>query len=364
MTHEGSGTAQEMLGAVLQRCSASISQLEPSKPQREGARLHDAALALSCQRALGPCAVSLRSLMAWRLSDVVDLRTWVTTDRPEERIAIGSPLPNVRLMSVRSSDRCWSEYHSSFKICLVHRHTPTLARFRTVAEHEARAGDLMAFEPGDHHVTVSVRGRAHFDVLGLEPRELEQAAWELGVRGAPHFKSAKMRSMPVARALERFVGSTSHAATRLSTETLYAELLNTLLEHCSESPVTMRRSQRISHARIRAVRNWLRDNCEKDVSLAELAAQAKLSRFAFAHAFTRYVGVPAHAYLKLCRASEARKRIERGASISEVAAALGFSDVPALTRALTAAFGVPPARWRRCFRANSDLFELAERSRR
>lgn len=164
-----------------------------------------------------------------------------------------------------------------------------------------------------------------------------------------------MRSIVVARALERFVASASRATSRLSVETHYADLLSALVDHCSESPAAIGRSQDIPHAPIRAVRNYLRANCADDATLANLASRAKLSRFAFAHAFTRYVGVPPHAYLKLCRVAEARTRIERGAPIREVAAALGFSDVPALTRALTAANGVPPGRWRRCFRANSDL---------
>jgi AraC-like DNA-binding protein len=96
----------------------------------------------------------------------------------------------------------------------------------------------------------------------------------------------------------------------------------------------------------------LRSNFSEEPQLEHLARLAGLSRFAFAHAFKRYVGLPPYAYFQLRRACEARRMIEAGLPIAIVAERLRYTDVPLLTRTLKTYFGAPPARWRRCLESN------------
>ena len=263
-------------------------------------------------------------------------------------------MPGLRFLSVRSSDRCWSEYHLTFNLCLTSPSCKGVtASYRCRGTHDVGAGDLMAFEPGDHHVTTRVNGgRAHFDVLGMEPSELERAMSELGLRGRFHFRAPQMRSAEVARAFERLMTSIAAGAETLELECHYAALLHVLVARCAESPRSLRRPDAILHPGIRATRNYLRDNFLGKPSLEQLAQQAGLSRFAFAHAFKRQVGTSPHAYLQLRRACEARRLVEGGTPLPQVASALGYADVPLLTRTLKAYFGAPPARWRGCFQRN------------
>ena len=281
-------------------------------------------------------------------------RVWLTTDRPGERVAVGAPLPGLRFLSVQSSNRCWSEYHLVFNLCLTSPSSKGLtASFRCRGTHEIGAGDLMAFEPGDHHITTRIRGgTADFDVLGMEPGEFERAMSELGLRGRFHFRSPQMRSAEVAGAFERLMMSIAGGAETLELECHYAALLQVLVVRCAESPRPLRRSDSIVHSGIRATRNYLRDNFLCKPSLEQLAQQAGLSRFAFAHAFKKQVGTSPYAYLQLRRACEARRLVESGMPLTEVASVLGYADVPLLTRTLKSYFGAPPARWRGCFQSN------------
>jgi len=259
-------------------------------------------------------------------------------------------------MSVRGSDRPWAEYHTDYRICLIDPGQRGVGASYVCrgGNHGAGAGDLMAFEPGDHHITTRVSGgKASFSVVGISPEQLDRAAEELGLRGHFHFKSAQMNDPEVTAAIQRLVESAAVAANSLELEVHYVQLVRTLLERCGETPAPLRRWDPVPHFGIRVARDYLRDNCHETPSLEDLAKLAGLTRFAFAHAFKKYVGLAPHAYLRLRRASEAKKRIEGGLSVAEVMAALGYVDVPLLTRTLKAYFGAPPGRWRRCFQANS-----------
>lgn len=249
----------------------------------------------------------------------MDGRAWLETDRPGECIAVRAPLQGVRLLSAQNSDRCWREYHLVFTLCLVSPFARGVsASYTCRGSHNAGAGELMAFEPGDHHVTTRVRGgRASFDVVGIDPIELARATDELGLRGRFHFRSPHLRSPEVARAFAWLVRGVAAGVARLELECRYATFLQRLVEQCSEGPVAIPHPEPIRHSGIRAARNYLRDNFRDDPSLAELAQCAGLTRFAFAHAFTQHMGLSPHAYLKLRRVGEARMLVERGVPIAD-----------------------------------------------
>jgi AraC-like DNA-binding protein len=265
-------------------------------------------------------------------------------------------LPGVRLTSVTNSDRCWKEYHLDYNICLVSPSSKGVgANYTGRGCHSAGPGDLIAFEPGDHHVTTRVSGGpACFDLIGIDPAEMERAMAELRIRGRFQFRSPHMKAPDVARALVMLVHSAASGGSGLELESRYATFLQKLVAQCAEPSVALRRPEAVRHSGIRAARNYLRDNPHENPSLADLAQMAGLTRFAFAHAFTQHVGLPAHTYLKLRRACEARRLVEFGVPIVEVASRLGYVDVPLLTRTLKAHFGAPPARWRRCLQRNSQ----------
>jgi AraC-like DNA-binding protein len=277
-------------------------------------------------------------------------RSWIKTDRPDEYLAVSKPLQGTSLLSGRGSDRCWTEYHLEYKVCLLSRSSQGIGvsyRCRQ-SDYVASAGELMLFEPGDHHVTKQVRGLASFDVVGLDATVLDEAAEELGFRGPLHFRASHLApSRDVARALERLVVGAAAGAEQLELECRHARFLELLMQSCLETPAALRRSDWIPHAGVRAVREYLRSNFHEQPRLVDLAALAGLSRFAFAHAFKRYVGMPPYEYFQLRRVSEARRMIETGVPVALVAERLRYVDAPLLTRTLKTYFGAPPARWRK-----------------
>lgn len=77
-------------------------------------------------------------------------------------------------------------------------------------------------------------------------------------------------------------------------------------------------------------------------TLGSLAAEAMLSRSAFAERFSRVVGVPPMQYVTTWRMNVAAARLRAGSSVTEVAAELGYGSVAAFSRAYKRTRGSGP----------------------
>jgi AraC-like DNA-binding protein len=81
--------------------------------------------------------------------------------------------------------------------------------------------------------------------------------------------------------------------------------------------------------------------------VAELAARGGLSRAAFAKRFGDVVGQPPMAYLSGWRMALAAQALsERGATIAEAAAEVGYTNEFAFATAFRRHYGEPPGRFR------------------
>lgn len=80
-------------------------------------------------------------------------------------------------------------------------------------------------------------------------------------------------------------------------------------------------------------------------SLAALAAEAGMSRSAFAAAFHEAVGQPPADYLADWRLALAQARLREGRPVKSIAAELGYANASALSRAFSRKLGASPRAW-------------------
>ena len=80
-------------------------------------------------------------------------------------------------------------------------------------------------------------------------------------------------------------------------------------------------------------------------TLAELAAEADLSRWQLIRGFARLTGLTPHAYRVQRRIDAARALIAGGAGLADAAAAAGFADQSHFTRAFVRRHGLTPGAW-------------------
>lgn len=104
----------------------------------------------------------------------------------------------------------------------------------------------------------------------------------------------------------------------------------------------------LSAVQCRLVSQYVDDNLETNLSLAELAGLVHLGCFDFLRRFRKAFGCPPHAYVIHRRLEQAKRQIAcRDIPLKIVAAHCGFSDQSHMTRVFRRLLGVTPAEYRR-----------------
>lgn len=135
-------------------------------------------------------------------------------------------------------------------------------------------------------------------------------------------------------------------------QALQLESIATLfLAEWSNSGESERPSQSIEKS-IQRVNDYIQANLERDLSLAELAAEAQLSPSYFLRSFKKAIGQTPHRYLMDCRVQRAQEHLEKSTlALSEIAYACGFASQSHLNDVFRAKLGVSPGRYRRLQRS-------------
>ena len=90
------------------------------------------------------------------------------------------------------------------------------------------------------------------------------------------------------------------------------------------------------------MRDYLRANAGRDVSLNGLAREASVSRVYRGHAFERHLGVPPHVSPNAIRLAKARRLLPAGVSLADAAAPAGFAGQSRFNRRFKGATGLSP----------------------
>ncbi len=98
----------------------------------------------------------------------------------------------------------------------------------------------------------------------------------------------------------------------------------------------------------KAVCDYIQANIHHDISLAELAAIARLSPYHFCRAFKESVGVPPHRYQMGRRIERAKTLLaDPSLSISDVATAIGYGSLSRFSALFRQVTGHSPRDFRR-----------------
>lgn len=91
--------------------------------------------------------------------------------------------------------------------------------------------------------------------------------------------------------------------------------------------------QGLPPARLRQALEFINDQLDQELSLAELAALVHLSPYYFTRLFKQAVGIAPHQYVILQRVEAAKQLLaNRDLTIAQVAAQVGFADASHLSR--------------------------------
>lgn len=134
---------------------------------------------------------------------------------------------------------------------------------------------------------------------------------------------------------------------------VYAESLGTALAahimmKYSNKTATPPRGNSLSRTQLRRSIEFIHENLHADISLAEIAAIANMSKYHFAKSFRRAIGIAPHQYLVKLRMEKARILLTSDdLSVEEIANRVGYSDKSHFAAQFLKIVGTTPNRYRR-----------------
>lgn len=128
-------------------------------------------------------------------------------------------------------------------------------------------------------------------------------------------------------------------------EVVLIQLLRWLIDHHEEAGIQVGVMTGLSEPRLARALVAMHEAPGAPWTLAALAAQAGMSRSAFAAAFRNVVGQPPADYLADWRLTLAQSRLREGRAVKTIAAELGYANASALSRVFSQKMGASPRQW-------------------
>jgi AraC-like DNA-binding protein len=213
-------------------------------------------------------------------------------------------------------------------------------------------GQLVAWDPSNAHAGAAIDGQPWTSRLILvETADLAALA---GDQESPlpadiAFPQPALSDPELARDFLQMHRALESPTTRLEHDQRIAEWLGALIERSSAVRPTRSHLSAHDNWALHVAYDYLRDRPERNVGLDELAAAAGIGKFRLIRLFRERTGLPPHALQLAHRIRKARRLLESGESIADVAAATGFADQSHLHRHFQRSLGLTPGEYRRSF---------------
>lgn len=270
----------------------------------------------------------------------------------DERIALWRPAADVGLLCIRGVTNGYAvDPRGEVVIGLVTAGGMRGRRGRAV--HRVGAGDLCVWGSSDPHAGVP-DGCTHWSarLVVLEPAVLERdddGSWSAGQRFAFARRDPVVRNASIAVRFRALHDALAARPSALEAESLVCEWLPALGDAPPALPSGENARRDAGLLRARAL---LADNPERNVTLRELAHVAGTDRHRLTRLFRAAYGLPPHHFQIAARVRLARRCLERGMPLAEVASRVGFVDQSHLHRHFRRTLGITPAQYARVLRSN------------
>lgn len=255
----------------------------------------------------------------------------------------------VTLMQASFSDHAFERHsHDCFAIATT---TFGVQRFRCKGrQYDSKAGDFVLFNPDDDHDGRPGTADGFRYTIWYVPDAVVSSSlgFDDGAARGRYFSRPHVAD----RALAAQFRALSASLTRTPSESLRVEALmhaflaSMLGRHGEQQGMAGAPSRDISAAALVRVRDYIRTHYASDITVADLAAEAGLSRAHLTRAFSTTYHMPPHVYLNTVRIAQAQACIRLGMPLAMVALECGFADQSHLSRRFKGSVGVTPSAWR------------------
>lgn len=250
------------------------------------------------------------------------------------------------LHAVHFTQRFLRHFHDTYAIGVIESGATRVGT--ASGEWIARAGDILAFSPGEIHRAdpVDVAGYCYRMVY---PSQELVTSLETRRKGSGlerlRFPAPVIRDRQVALSLRNSQAALMDSGCSTRNESRLLGGLRGLLRHRSSSWRSADAPE-ADRLLISGVQQYLADHFATPVRLAAVAARFGVNLFQMLRLFRRMVGETPHAWLVQLRVNRAQAMLCQGEPVARVAYSCGFSDQSHLTRVFKRAVGVPPGQYR------------------
>lgn len=220
-------------------------------------------------------------------------------------------------------------------------------RFRCKrAHHTSTPGRSILIEPGAVHDGHAPEAGGFTYVMLYLPqpwvaRQLAGAGLARAPDVLPAFRATLCEDVRLGTAIQGAFDSLHHREGRLARDQSLDRMMAALSRHTEAAGANA------ADPTLLAVRDHLHDRMADDIGLDELARVAGVDRFRLTRQFTKAFGLSPHAYLVRLRLRAARRLLATGATVADVAAAVGFADQSHLGRWFQRAYRLSPVAYQR-----------------
>jgi AraC-like DNA-binding protein len=252
------------------------------------------------------------------------------------------PLSGIEAMTARTSRVYPRHTHDQYGIGVVDYggHASDSDRGR----YQAGPGSLICLNPGEIHDGRPIGGQARaWRMLYFDPELMHSLRAEILEKpSALTFTSPVFCDEP----LRQLLNIAFPAGGPMACETTILRIAARIQINCSSPPS----GTGPTLACIRRARDRIDSDPSGRHTLADLAAEAGISRYQLVRAFARELRLTPHAYIVQQRLALARRLIRHGCPLSDAATGAGFFDQSHLTRSFARQFGVSPDKYASAFR--------------
>ncbi len=236
-------------------------------------------------------------------------------------------------------------FHASYSIGVIEAGVG--GNYYQGATYLAPRQSIVLMNPEEAHTGFSAEGLPlTYRMLYPGVECVQTIASELQMSGTPYFKEAVVHDDALAKRILCLHSWLEQSQEQLAQQTLFVEVLSTLLNHYTTSQ-TNPAGCRQEHRAVGLIKDYLHDNFRADVSLAELAEVTNLNRSYLVRVFCEAVGMPPYTYLNQIRVEKAKQCLRQGMAIAQTAIAVGLADQSHLNRHFKRIVGISPGQYRK-----------------
>ncbi|OKH57738.1 helix-turn-helix domain-containing protein [Scytonema sp. HK-05] len=221
-------------------------------------------------------------------------------------------------------------------------------------QHECiKYGDVAVVPANSYHKS-SWDLEAEFLILSLEKALFARAAYDSvdlqQMEIIPHFAAADPLIQQIGLALHSELESDGKGS-RVYIESLATTLCIHLLKHYSAlSPKIARHSdsEGLSRLKLQQTIEYINQNLEKDLGLAEIATAVGMSMYYFSRLFKQSTGFSPHQYVMNCRIERAKRLLAKTEeAIDQICEQVGFQSQSHFTNVFRKLIGTTPNAYRK-----------------